>query len=141
MALPTGPIPLVAFDTIIEESWGDSVAQSLNNLNQRRSWGEWHPSGEDLAPTASLMTLWWRFGGSAAVDLDVPDWATVAYVRVEMNGVYHTDTDRSTYLLQLHIGPLTGRIRHTGHAGYFAVSWATKLFAIQTATGDRRLSL
>ena len=44
MALPTGPIPRVAFEEIIEEDWGDSVAQSLNNIAESHDWLIWSPT-------------------------------------------------------------------------------------------------
>ena len=100
MALPTGPIPRVALDEIIEENWGDWVAQSLNNLAQRRDASNWKPTADINAPTASTMTVWFNFGGGAGTDITVPDWAQNAYARMEINGVEDLGTPNGTYDLQ-----------------------------------------
>ena len=141
MALPTSPIPLVATGEIIEENWGDSVAQSLNNLKQRKDASNWKPTAEIQAPTAATMTTWFNYGGGTGTDLTIPDWATLATVRLEMNGVRNLGTPNATYDVQLFFGTVPGRIIRvtaTSDAGWFPLGW-TDQFASLPGAGARKL--
>src|SRR5262245_17844903 len=115
MPLPTGPIPLVAEGEIIEESWGDSVAQSLNNLTELTDYITWKPaSGVTYDATGSIggMVDWFTIGGGTPKQLMVPTWATSAYIHYQICGVTYQPTDatpRISYLLEAHVGTLTGR--------------------------------
>lgn len=143
MALPTGPIPRVAVGEIIEENWGDSVAQSLNNLGERRDAGNWNPETTYDTTTGATMSTWFNFGGSTATDLVIPDWATIATIRIEINGVVNSGTPNSTYDLQMYIGTEGGRIIRmtaTSDSGYFPIGW-TDRFADLPAPGDRLLKV
>jgi hypothetical protein len=139
MALPTGPIPLVAFDEIIEESWGDSVAQSLNNLNQADDRLLWTPDTEYLATTSTTTwTNWFRVGGSSGV-ITVPDWAGHVTAHVGINGIHDTGAANDTYILRLKIGPEAGRsIRLSSPLplGWFPAMWIDRL-ACSSIEGDR----
>lgn len=141
MALPTGPIPRVALDEIIEENWGDSVAQSLNNLAQRRDASNWKPTADINAPTASTMTVWFNFGGGAGTDITVPDWAQNAYARMEINGVEDLGSPNGTYDLQLFIGTTGGRIIRqtaTSDDGFFPIGWTDRI-DVSDLAGARKL--
>jgi hypothetical protein len=144
MALPTGPIPLVAFDEIIEESWGDAVAQSLNNLNQSFDRLLWKPTAEMLATTSSTTwTQWFRIGGPTG-EITVPDWANKVIVGVGINGIRATGTGDTTYLLAIQVGPEQGRsIRQTNTVapgGWFGVAWAD-LINCSAIEGDRSVKV
>src|SRR5262245_58339980 len=109
MALPTGPIDLVAYDDLIEVSWGNSVAQSLNHLHERKDSGTWKPTAEIQAPTSGTMTTWFNYGGGTGADLTIPDWATIATMRMELNGVRNLGTPNATYDFQMFMGTIGGR--------------------------------
>ena len=147
MALPSGPIPLVATGEIIEETWGDSVAQSLNNLAQHNTWAVWNPGSGDefLADTAGLMTNWFTVGGATPTDLFIPDWAEQAFVTYTITGVQYRPTSPGhniSYLLQAQFGPLEGRlVRFTGQGGWFGMSWADQFLSIEDAVGDRHIRI
>src|SRR5262245_26264474 len=103
MALPTGPIPLVAEGEIIEESWGDSVAQSLNNLTELTDYITWKPdSGATFDATGSIggMVDWFTVGASTPKQVTVPDWATSAFAFFQLTGIRYQPTspaNRITY--------------------------------------------
>jgi hypothetical protein len=161
MALPTGPIPRVAFDEIIEEDWGDSVAQSLNNLKQAYEHIIWTPDTQYVAPNSYSSTgdlaVWFRVGGSSA-EVTVPDWATRAIVRVDLNGVGlvgggsgSTDIVHGTYDVQVQIGSVAGRrIRQTIHQvgtiplasdrDWWGVHW-TDYLNVDPVAGDRAVRI
>jgi hypothetical protein len=139
MPLPTGPIPLVAYDEIIEESWGDEVAQSLNNLNQAHARVEWTPPSEVLAPTGSTLAHWFTI----PPEITVPDWANHVTVTVQINGVHDTGAGNDSYLLSAHVGPIEGRaIRMTAPVvvGWFPMNWGDYL-PCSTAEGDRTIKI
>ena len=143
MALPTGPIPRVALDEIIEESWGDSVAQSLNNLREATTWAVWNPAGgtEHLAETGGVMATWFTLGGTTAIEFQIPDWANQAFVAYSLAGVQYlpTSASRTSYLLQAQFGTINGRqVRYSGQGGWFGMSWADQFTDIEAiASGDR----
>lgn len=148
MPLPTDPIPLVAVGDIIEEDWGDSVAQSLNNLTEQTDFLTWKPaSGVNFDATGTIggPVLWFTVGGGTPEQLYVPQWATTAYVHYQICGVRHqpTDAPRTSYLLQAHLGSLTGRgVRFSGQGGWFGMSWADEFTAIEDiAGGDRSIKI
>ena len=94
MALPTGPIPRVAVGEIIEEDWGDSVAQSLNNQAQMFDQMLWTPpSSIEATDSTTTWENWFRVGGSTA-EILVPDWAHHLIARVEINGIRDARDDR-----------------------------------------------
>jgi len=142
MALPTGPIDRVAVGDIIEEDWGDSVAQSLNNVTEMQTWTTWSPPGGTTidAEGAGVMSTWFTVGGSSPTDFVVPDWATDAWVTIDINGiVYSTGTTRTSYLLQLQFGTITGRnIRVTGQGGWFTATWSSRFATIEDIAGTTR---
>lgn len=148
MALPTGPIPRVAVDEIIEEAWGDSVAQSLNNLKEGTTWATWSPAAgvEYDAETAGVMTTWFTFG-AGDIEFQIPDWATQAFVLYSISGVAYGPVvsgpaepgHRITYLLRAEFGTIQGRqVRFTGQGGWFGLTWADQFLDIEDIdTGDR----
>ena len=144
MALPTGPIPRVAFDEIIEEPWGDSVGQSINNLYEAFTWATWNPAGgtEHLAETGGVMGTWFTLGGPAPIEFQVPDWALQAYVVYSLSGVQYlpTSAGRTSYLLQAQFGTLNGRqVRYSGQGGWFGMTWADQFTDIEAITSGDRL--
>lgn len=149
MALPTGPIPLVAFDEPIEESWGDSVAQSMNNLTELSDYRVWSPAtGDhyDAVDTIGGMVDWFTVGGATAQQVTVPEWATNAYAHFQITGVRYQPTDASprlSYLLQAQIGSLAGRqVRFSGQPGWFGMSWSSEFPDIEDiAGGDRSVKI
>ena len=141
MALPTGPIDLVAFDDLIEVAWGNSVAQSLNNLKERREQQVWAPPSEILAPATAAPALpaelpnWFRMGGASPLDITIPDWATTVIATVLLNGA-RDPTDNTAYAVQVKLGTEFGRrIRQTGRNGYFGVIWGSE-FNVAGIAGD-----
>lgn len=142
-ALPSGPIPLVAYDAIIEEGWGDSVAQSLNNLTERKGWLTYTPGDAGTpstinAPTSGAMTTWME-----VTDLFVPDWATIALVHNEIASIHDGSGGPNSYDVELSIGGLTdvaGQTRITRHTApvaaglWFTVVWAC-LIDVSTLSG------
>lgn len=142
MALPTGPIPRVAVGDIIEEDWGDSVAQSANNLTEQFRWTTWSPpAGTTIdAEGAGIMSTWFTVGGGTPEDFVVPDWATDCWVTIDINGItYNTGTTRTSYLLQLQFGTITGRnIRLTGQAGWFTATWSSRFATIEDIASSTR---
>jgi hypothetical protein len=135
-ALPVSPIPMVAYNGIIEEGWGDSVAQSLNNLSERKGWLTFTPGDAGTsttipAPTSASMTPWITI--PAGNGIFVPDWATVALVHNEIAAVHEGSGGPNTYDLQLAIGGATGVdglsriVRQTSPVGanlWFPVVWS-----------------
>jgi len=156
MALPTGPVPRVALDEIIEESWGDSVAQSLNNSGEQHSKLMWSalPS-EILAPTTysssgDLPDVWFTVGGTGGPTITVPDWADRALAVVNINGISLGAAGYSTYDLQAQIGDNAGRrIRRTARQvrtistaddrEWFGLSWTEDIDL--TDPGDRHIRI
>ena len=128
MSFPTGPIPRVAYDEIIAEEWGDSVAQSLNNLRERNQRMLWIPDTEYLASTSaapalpSALATWFRVGGSGTT-ITVPDWAEHAQMSIGINGIRQTASS-PTYAMQVQVGTQVGRrIRLSGRSDWFSASW------------------
>src|SRR5262245_7614566 len=148
MALPTGPIPRVAYDEIIAEEWGDSVAQSLNNLNQMHEWVVWSPaSGTSfLAETGGLMVNWFTVGGDSDPSIvTVPDWATRALVTYQINAVVQdpTSAGRVSYLMRGRVGTTAGLgrpVRFSGRAGYFQCAWSDDI-NVDPLDGDRTIKI
>jgi len=148
MALPTGPIPRVAYDEIIAEEWGDSVAQSLDNLAQFMDQAVWPvDSGtEYLATAGTVTTQWFVVGGATDPDeITVPDWAHHVLARWELNGVQlqPASPSQTSYILQGQVGPADGRgrvRRFTGRAGYFHLTW-TDYMPCDALSGDRTLKV
>ena len=145
MALPTGPIPKVAYGDIIEESWGDSVAQSLNNLTQLADWVTWSPTTGEVhkAETGGVMGVWFTVGGDTPKEVLVPDWAQTALVTYSITGVQQDPegAGRVTYLLQGQVGPEEGRtVRLSGRGGWFGMSWADNL-NVNPIEGDRTIRI
>ena len=147
MALPTGPIPLVAVDEIIEESWGDSVAQSLNNINQLVTWKSWNPApgAEFFADNDGLMGTWFQVGAPDPTELVVPDWARQAFVTYTLSGVIYDPpgtSTRTSYLLQAEFGTLQGRkVRFSGQGGWFGMAWTDQFLDIEDVAGDRHIRI
>jgi hypothetical protein len=154
MALPTGPIPLVAFDEPIEESWGDSVAQSLNNLTQLSDYVVWKPdSGVTFDATGSIggMVDWFTVGGATPKQVTVPTWAekpgSSAYAHFQICGIQYEPSPPSaspvSYLLEAKIGSITSRsVRFSGQAGWFGVQWSSEFLNIEDiAGGDRSIKI
>jgi hypothetical protein len=149
MPLPTGPIPLVAVGEIIEEDWGDSVAQSLNNLTEQHDFLTWKPASGvtyDATGTVGGSVAWFTVGGGTPEQLYVPTWATTAYVQYQVCGIQYQPVDstpRISYLLNAHLGSLTGRgVRFTGQGGWFGMSWADEFTAVEDiAGGDRSIKI
>jgi hypothetical protein len=142
MALPTGPITRPAFDEVIEEAFGDSVAQSLNNITQLTDQILWNPPGgfTDDAETAGTMSLWFPVGGATPSTITVPDWASKVFVRFELNGVHFVGAN-CTYKLQGQIGPTVGRsVRFTGQAGWFQCAWSDSI-NVSSLEGDRTVKI
>lgn len=148
MALPTEPIPLVALDDILEVSWGNGVAQSLNNLTQLTDYVTWKPASgvnydADIGGTG--MPTWFTIGGGTPTQIFVPDWATSAYAHFQICGVQYnpTSASRVSMLLQGQIGSITGRqIRYSGQGGWFGLSWGSEFPSIETiAGGDRSIKI
>jgi hypothetical protein len=140
MSLPTGPIPRVAFDEIIEENWGDSVAQSLNNLAQRTDYLEWSPTAEMLATTSTTTwTQWFRVGGTTG-EITVPDWATHVVIQLHISGIRATVSGNTTYLVTVDVGPTRGRnMRQTNSVapgGWFSYIW-NDVVPCSSIEGDR----
>jgi hypothetical protein len=138
--LPTDPIPQVAYGAIIEEGWGDSVAQSLNNLNQISflTWPADPPAGSSTptaTPTATSMSTWLEVG-----QLNVPDWlAADALIQTSIEAVVEGTGGPNTYDLDLSVGGITsGRISRLT-APVASGQWFTVVFSclipIQTLTG------
>lgn len=102
--LPTGPIPTVAYDAIIEEGWGDSVAQSLNNLGQGETFLTWpDDTGSEpdhAAPTSSSFSVWF----TPSQQLFVPQWAGISFFQVSLESIYDTTGGPSTYEVGITIG-------------------------------------
>lgn len=149
MALPTGPISRVAYDEIIAEEWGDSVAQSLNNLSQFLDQAVWPvPTGSEfLAPIGpGAVPPWFVVGGDTDPDLiTVPDWAHHVLARWELNGVQlqPASPSQTSYILQGQVGPADGRgrvRRFTGRSGYFHLTW-TDYMPCDALAGDRTLKV
>lgn len=149
MPLPTGPIPRVAVGEIIEENWGDSVAQSLNNLTEMIVWRTWSPATGDeyFADNDGLMTQWFAFGagGTDPLDFYVPTWARDALVTVTIAGIQYDPpgaTARTSYLMQTRLGGLTGKlIRYSGQGGWFGTTWSDRFLDIEDVVGDRILKV
>ena len=149
MPLPTGPIPLVAVGEIIEEDWGDSVAQSLNNLTEQHDWVTWQPAtgvNYDATGTTGGMVAWFTVGGGTPTQIYVPEWATKAYVQYQICGVRYeptTASNRVSYMLQASFGALTGRfVRFTGQGGWFGMSWGDEFLDVEDiAGGDRSIQI
>lgn len=147
MVLKTGPVPRVATGEIIEENWGDSVAQSLNNLTELTDYVVWSPAGGDNydADKDGLMTQWFVMGGATPEQLYVPEWATNAFADIQICGVQNQPTGggRTGYLLQLRIGSLVGRqVRYSGQAGWFGLGWGSSFANIEDiAGGDRSVKV
>jgi hypothetical protein len=148
MALPTDPIDLVALDDIIEVSWGNSVAQSLNNLTEQSDYVTWKPASgvnydADIGGTG--MPTWFTIGGGTPEQIFVPDWATSAYAHFQICGVQYNPTTagRTTYLLEAQIGSIHGRsVKYSGQPGWFGLSWGSEFAAIDTiAGGDRSVKI
>jgi hypothetical protein len=138
--LPTGPIPQVAYDQIIEEGWGDSVAQSLNNLEDV-GWLTWPAPGSGTtsipAPSSSSMAPWLEPG-----TLFIPDWVTTdSLIRTVAESIVEGSSGPNTYELQLSIGGITsGRVcRVTAPVGsglWFNVEFSC-LIDVTTLSGDQ----
>lgn len=159
MALKTGPIPRVAFDQIIEEDWGDSVAQSLNNASEMHDQIFWNPAiGEEyLAPTTYSTTgdlaQWFIVGGSTPATLWVPDWATRAVTRVDLNGIRCAAQGEGTFDVQVQIGTVTSgrRVRRTirqtdaytnaDEADWAGLSWTDNLDVSSINGADRNVRI
>lgn len=149
MPLPTGPIPLVAVGDIIQEDWGDSVAQSLNNLTEQTDYLTWSPAAGvnyDATNTSGGSVLWFTVGGGTPEQLYVPSWATHAYVHYQICGVRYeptTASNRVSYMLQANIGSLNGRfVRFSGQGGWFGMSWSDEFPDIEDiAGGDRSIKI
>lgn len=154
MALPTGPIPRVAFEEYIEEAWGDSVAQSLNNLAEASTQKLWTPDGIYTAPNSYSSTgdldVWFRVGGPT-FEITVPVWATRAVVNVQLNGLSLTGVGDSSYDVQVQIGSTTGRrIRRTARQvnslvnpddrEWFGLNW-TDFLNVTDEVGDRAIRI
>lgn len=140
MALPTGPIPRVAYDEIIEENWGDSVAQSLNNLTEGTDFIDWTPTAEMLATTSTTTwTQWFRVGGASA-DITVPDWAHHVIINLHISGIRATVSGNTTYLITVDVGPTRGRLmRQTNSVapgGWFSYQWNDHI-PCSSIEGDR----
>jgi len=143
--LPTGPIPTVAYDQIIEEGWGDSVAQSLNNLGEA-SFLTWPDPGSGgstsiAAPTTSTMSVWLEPG-----NLYIPDWtASDAFIQTSVESVVEGSSGPNTYELQLSIGGVTsGRVcRYTAPVAsgqWFTVIWSC-LIPVSALTGMQAVQI
>lgn len=134
------PIPMVAFDEIIEESWGDKVARSLNRLDEADQQLLWKPTGDIPAPTSGTMTQWFRVDPDA--EITVPDWAHHVLVNVGLTGLHEEAAGDDTYVLQVVVGPTAGRtVRFTGRAtGWFAATW-TDYLACSSIEGDRSIKI
>lgn len=149
MALRTGPIPRVAYDEIIAEEWGDSVAQSLNNLYELSDYVVWSPATGttyDAVDSIGGMVEWFVLGGATPHQVTVPDWATDAYAHFQICGVRYeptTASNRVSYMLQAKIGSLEGRmVRFSGQGGWFGMSWSSTFHDIDDiAGGDRSIQI
>lgn len=137
-ALPYAPIPTVAYDAIIEEGWGDSVAQSLNNVNEAEQWLTYpDESGTSIdidAPTASTFSVWLSPG-----QLYIPDWAALTIVNTELASITEKTGGPNTLELQLSIGGIVSDklCRTTAPVGagqWFSVFWACRI-DVSTLTG------
>lgn len=127
MALPTGPIPRVAFDEIIEEPWGDSVAQSINNMSQMFEQLIGAPDAEtDATESTTTFTNWFRFGGASG-EILVPDWAHHLLAKVEIHGVRDEGGGTpTTYDMRVVVGTVEGRVIRqcaSAPAGHFSAQW------------------
>lgn len=158
MALKTGPIPRVAFDQIIEEDYGDSVAQSLNNMSEMHDQVFWTPDTDYLAPTTYAapptdLAVWFTVGGSSPHTIWVPDWATRALTRVDLNGIRCQAIGEGTFDVQVQLGTVTSgrRVRRTGRqhdsytnadeADWFGVSWTDNIDVTTIAGADRNVRI
>ena len=130
MALPTGPIPRVAFDEIIEEDWGDRVAQSLNNLTRAADcidlWTR-RAAPRHRRHSTTMMTPWFRVGGGTPT-ITVPDWATSRSSPTDLpasSTIRPPSPAATSYLLQADVGPIQGRLirRHRPAAAGSACQW------------------